>query len=303
MPFYNQPRSLSLLGQIIIALTIITGSSAQAANQLATNRQLNSLNINLYLANIATPSFQLNDEKPSLPEFELGGFYNDLEPPNQNGLLGRYSVLGEDTTYFLVPAFMAMGLLYMLPESVSKWDKDEMTWDNGWDNWTDHVSHWEWDKDEAWINYIGHPYFGSAYYIHARHYGFSRLESFWFSFSMSAFYEFGIEAWAEPVSIQDLIFTPLLGWPVAELLLPMEHKINQNHGEVLNSRALGAISLFLIDPFGHIIHPLKRLSKNLFADEPTIQLSPTVQQYHQKDHTGRITKSNKNYGLRLDIIW
>jgi len=68
----------------------------------------------------------------------------------------------------------------MMPQDVSNWDKDKVNWEYGSENWTENATSWNWDEDDAWINYIGHPYFGSAYYIHARHYGYSRMESFLF---------------------------------------------------------------------------------------------------------------------------
>lgn len=203
----------------------------------------------------------------------------------------------------MFPAVCIMGVLYIMPEDTSNWDRDEITWENGKENWPDNVSGWVWDEDEFWINYLGHPYFGSAYYIHARHYGFSRLESLAFSFTTSAFYEIGIEAWAEPVSIQDMIFTPLLGWGVAELLLPLEHHIHKNNDTVLSSEILGGISLFLIDPFGHIIRPLKKWSAIFFSDDAEAQLSPIIEQRYQKDSLGRTTGYEQSYGLRLDLRW
>jgi hypothetical protein len=136
---------------------------------------------------------------PFFPEkeaatFDLAQYYDDLEPPKQDGLLGRYSILGEDVLYFTVPAFLVLGSIYMLPEDVSNWDKDDINWEHGSKNWPENVTSWQWDSDDDWLNYIGHPFFGSAYYIYARHYGYSRLESFLFSFSVSAFYEIGLEA-------------------------------------------------------------------------------------------------------------
>ena len=236
-------------------------------------------------------------------EFSLAQYYDDLEPPDQGGMFGRYSVLAEDTMYFAVPGLALIGVLYMLPESVSKWDKDDLNWDHLWGNWTENVTSWEWDDDEAWINYIGHPYFGSAYFIHARHYGYSRMESLGYSFVMSAMYEIVLEAWAEPVSIQDMIFTPLLGWGLAEILLPMEYKIKQNDSEVLNSRILGSVSLFLIDPFGHIILPLKKWTKGVFSDDAEMTLKPSVEYHDLLDDQGRTVGTDERYKLTLTVNW
>jgi hypothetical protein len=237
-------------------------------------------------------------------EFDLARYYDDLEPPGQDGVLGRYSVLGEDALYFLVPAFAVLGSLYALPEGVSNWDRDEINWKDGSEKWRENITAWEVDDDADWINYIGHPYFGSSYYIYARHYGYSRLESFWFSFAVSTCYETALEAWAEPVSIQDMIVTPLLGWGLGELLLPLEHSIKQNDNKVFNSSVLGSISLFLIDPFGHVILPLKAWSKRMFSDDAEVALSPILE-YQTRSSEGKDTTSGsgERYGLVLTVQW
>ena len=237
-------------------------------------------------------------------EFDLAQYYNDLEPPEQEGLLGRYSVLGEDALYFLAPAFAVLGGIYLLPEDVSNWDKDEINWEGGSGKWRKNVTSWHWDSDDDWINYIGHPYFGSSYHIYARHYGYSRLESFLFSFAASASYEIALEAWAERVSIQDMIFTPLLGWGLAEMLLPLEHTIKQNGNKVFNSSTLGSISLFLIDPFGHVVLPLKEWTKRIFSDDAEVALSPVFEfQNRSRERVDTISSSGERYGLVLTVQW
>lgn len=249
------------------------------------------------------PEEWLVDLTKETDEFSLTQYYDDLEPPNQGSLFGRYSVLAEDTAYFAIPGIALLGFIYMLPEGVSKWDKDNLSWNNLGENWTENVTSWEWDQDEAWINYIGHPYFGSAYFIHARHYGYSRMESFCYSFTMSAIYEIVLEAWAEPVSIQDMIFTPLLGWGFAELLLPLEYKIKRNDSEVLNSKILGSVSLFLIDPFGHIILPLKKWSKSLFSEDAEITLKPSIDYHNLVNNQNTSMCTEDHYKLNLTITW
>jgi hypothetical protein len=215
-------------------------------------------------------------------------------------------MLGEDALYFLVPAFALMGVIYALPENISNWDKNDISFSNGWKNWKYNSTTWEWDNDAAWINYIGHPYFGSTYFIYARHQGYSRLESFCFSFSISAFYEIGIEAWAEPVSIQDIIVTPLFGWGVAEILLPLEHRIHRNNETVLGSRVLGAVSLFLIDPFGHVVPPLKRLVREYLSPQADVAFSSRFPLRAPDQFEGYAPLSDSSlqvFGLRCTVTW
>lgn len=254
-------------------------------------------------SNLNIPFFSLDKRPPE--ETDLPENHEDLEPPDQDGFLGRYTVLAEDAVYFLPTGLIVLAVVYMMPESVSNWNTDEITLDHAGQDWWENVTHWEWDSDEDWINYIGHPYFGSRYYVYARHYGYSQIESFWFSFAASAFYEIGLEAWAEPVSIQDIIFTPLLGWGVAEfLLLPLENMIRRNNNEVLQSKILGAISLFLIDPFGHIVLPMKRwVRDNGWFKSEELQLLPMLPErpYYETDNGGQASVSKSCYGLFLTV--
>jgi hypothetical protein len=238
--------------------------------------------------------------------FDLAAQFDRLDPPGQDGLLGRYSILGNDALYFLVPAFALMGVIYALPENISNWNKDDISFSHGWENWKYNSTTWVWDQDDAWINYIGHPYFGSTYFIYARHYGYSRLESLWFSFSISTFYEIGIEAWAEPVSIQDLVVTPLGGWAVAEILLPLEHRIHRNNDTVLGSRVLGAVSLFLIDPFGHVVPPLKRLAREYLSPGADVTFSSHFAMHapmQPDEYSPLSVDSPRVYGLRCTVTW
>lgn len=118
--------------------------------------------------------------------------------------------LRRDTYYFLGVQFAIIGALYVLPESVSAWteeQKEDYSLQKWWDNIRDPV----WDKDEWYINYLLHPYWGSTYYIRGRERGFGRMDSFWYSVFLSALYEFGAEALFEKPSIQDLIVTPVGG--------------------------------------------------------------------------------------------
>lgn len=245
-----------------------------------------------------TPALQEKEE-----EFSLADYYNQLEPPDQGGLFGRYSILAEDSLYFLIPAFAIMGIIYLLPEDVSNWEKDDVNFQHGLDQWPENVTEWEWDSDDEWINYIGHPYFGSTYYVYARHYGYSRLESFWFSFAISSFYEIGIEAWAEPVSIQDMVITPVLGSLLGELLLPLEQRIKKNDNKVLGSTMLGTVSLAVIDPFGHIVPPLKRWTKSIFSNDAELQLTPTFSLTDRKYDDGENSGKEYRYGLQLTVQW
>jgi uncharacterized protein DUF3943 len=115
--------------------------------------------------------------------------------------------LGRDTALLFGYQVVTIAIFYFLPESVSKWtDKNDI-----FTRWWHNVQNPHWDHDAFAINYIGHPYFGSAYYARARERGFGEFDSFVYSALASAMYEFGTEALFEQPSYQDLIVTPVGG--------------------------------------------------------------------------------------------
>jgi hypothetical protein len=154
-----------------------------------------------------------------------------------------------DTAYFLGYQFVAIAALYIAPESISGWDSEQKQ-NYDFDKWRNNVSEPVWDDDRWWINYILHPYWGGAYYMRARERGLDRAQSFWYSALLSTLFEYGAEALAEPVSIQDLVVTPVAGFFVGEYLLsPLREHIRAKPGELdWSDKTL----LFITDPLGVI---------------------------------------------------
>lgn len=139
------------------------------------------------------------------------------------------------------------GFLALLPSDITNWEtSDERLAEKWWDNVRQGPV---WDRDAAWINYIGHPYFGGVYYQAARKSGYRQWDAFIYSALMSTFYwEYGIEAFAEVPAIQDLVVTPVLGWVYGEWAFNQEKDIIQGGGTVWGSQALGSTALFFLDP-------------------------------------------------------
>ena len=146
-----------------------------------------------------------------------------------------------------VAAFIAI-----LPEDVSGWEKG--TWERGelLDQWYENVKDGPvWDEDVWYINLIGHPYFGGVYYISARKSGYNQWNSFTYTALMSTFYwEYGLEAFAEVPSIQDLFVTPIGGWLYGEWAYHKEKEIRHNGNLAMGSEFWGSIALFMLDPVG-----------------------------------------------------
>ncbi len=110
-----------------------------------------------------------------------------------------------------------------------------------------------WDEDDPILNYVMHPYFGGVYYTVGRHSGLSPIESTLYSFTMSTFFwEYGVEAFAEVPSWQDIIVTPIVGSLIGEIMYEKKQHILSGGGYVMGSKTMGNISLFFLDPVGHI---------------------------------------------------
>lgn len=157
-----------------------------------------------------------------------------------------YTVLGASV--------VALGLLYIMPESFTNWDKSEIAPDKLFSKWWDNVSSGPvMDEDDFFLNYVTHPYWGAAYYMSARSSGASAPYSFLFSFIASTFFwEYGVEAFAEVPSIQDLIITPVIGSIIGEGFYLSKRHILSNDYNLLNSKILGHVAVFLMDPINEV---------------------------------------------------
>lgn len=184
---------------------------------------------------------------------------------------GQYQNLAKETRNVMGLSVLTIGLIYMLPEDVYKWDKDKMG-DLG-KNWKENVQAGPViDKDDWWINYIGHPMSVAAYHLIARHAGLEPWQSFGYSVFMSTvFWEYGIEAFAEVPSIQDLILTPVLGSLLGELFYSAEDYIDDNDGKLWGSERLGSIAKNVMNPS----EPLRRWINDSFFESEFLKDSRT----------------------------
>jgi hypothetical protein len=121
-----------------------------------------------------------------------------------------WSGMERDSFYFVGYQLVVIGLLYVMPESVSGWTSEQKR-SFTFNKWVEKVKEIGFDEDDWYLNYLAHPYWGATYYIRARERGLNKFHSFLYSAFLSALYEFGAEAFFEPPSIQDLIVTPCAG--------------------------------------------------------------------------------------------
>jgi len=130
-----------------------------------------------------------------------------------------------------VAGVATFGVIWMLPEDISKWDRSA-----GPDGFKPGASQFRqaytkppvWDSDGWVVNYVGHPISGMQTYLLERNHGSSRLRSFVFSTAASVGWEYGIEAWAEQPSIQDLLVTSTVGSVLGELSYRATHSMRRD---------------------------------------------------------------------------
>lgn len=147
-------------------------------------------------------------------------------------------------------------VLECLPEDATSWNRAELQDVPLFKRWKNHVitKGPEWDHDKFYFNYILHPYAGAVYYMAARSCGFNVWQSLLYcSLISNVGWEFGIEAFMERPSIQDLFITPLVGSAFGECFYKLKRKIVSNGYTLAGSSVLGNIVVFLIDPVNEVI--------------------------------------------------
>ncbi|MGH7305806.1 MAG: DUF3943 domain-containing protein [Candidatus Rokuibacteriota bacterium] len=162
--------------------------------------------------------------------------------------------LGRDTVFLLGYQIVFIGIVYLMPESVSRWSEEQKK--TSFERWWDNVQHpVTWDKDNPLGNYVGHPLVGAAYYTRARERGFGEFDSFLYSALASAMFEFGPEAFFEQPSIQDLIVTPVGGALLGLAFEPVRNWIRSKP----EPRWYGHVILIATDPIGALNGVFERL--------------------------------------------
>jgi len=155
--------------------------------------------------------------------------------------------LTKDTAYFLAYQLSIIGVLYVMPASISGWT-DETKEDFSIQQYKDNVRQVVWDKDDWWLNYVLHPYWGGVYYVRAQQRGFGPMGSFMYAVTLSSLYEFGAEAFFEEPSIQDLIVTPVAGYFVGKYFMEVRANIHKKPAGTLS--ATDKFVLVMTDPMG-----------------------------------------------------
>lgn len=160
------------------------------------------------------PRLDLDLEFRSVPGFEAWHDPLDRPPPAWLEAKGLGVLTGA--------AVVAMGVIALLPEDISKWKQEDDPWSSMQANfeqaWTQPPV---WDRDGWAVNYVGHPMVGMYTYLIPRNMGAGRARSFLFSTVASFGWEYVFEAWAEQPSIQDLLITSTVGSLLGEAVFQL----------------------------------------------------------------------------------
>ncbi|MCQ2287947.1 MAG: DUF3943 domain-containing protein [Muribaculaceae bacterium] len=179
-----------------------------------------------------------------------------LSMPDKRGVL-------YNTAALYGAGVVTLGVLELLPEDATAWNKTELHKTPLFERWWQHVSHGPvWDHDNAIFDYVLHPYGGAAYYMSARSRGFNMWQSALYSAAVSTlFWEYGIEAFMEYPSIQDLIITPVVGSVIGECFYKVKRHIVACDYRLCGSGLLGHTVAWLVDPVNEFVY--------LFTGNPT----------------------------------
>ena len=151
--------------------------------------------------------------------------------------------------------FTAVVIMEALPDGSTNWSRAERREVPLFKRWWNHVkSGPHWDGDSWMFNFVLHPYGGAAYFMTARSCGFN----FWYSALYSAcistfFWEYGIEAFNEIPSIQDLFITPVIGSLLGEGFYFVKRYIVDHDYRLLGSKVVGNVVAFLVDPVNELV--------------------------------------------------
>jgi hypothetical protein len=209
--------------------------------------------------------------------------------------------LKRDTWYFLGYQWVTIAILYAMPESVTSWT-DEQKSGYSASIWWDKATSPTLDSDKFYLNYILHPYWGASYFVRAKERGYSDIRAFWYSFALSAIYEFGAEALFEQPSYQDIFITPVLGSLLGKYFMSVRSGIRER--EVMSGyRGTRDKWLWVLtDPLG----ALNRQMDRMLQRDADVRLAPYNSAWLydvQLSNGPQFENIDPVYGFELQLRW
>ncbi len=184
-------------------------------------------------------------------------------PPSWTTCSPDWHRLWINTAVYAGAMLGTLGVLECLPEDATSWNRAEIQQTPMFKRWFKNVIKMgpKFDTDSWIFNYIAHPYAGAVYFMSARSSGFNFWQSFAYSaFISTVFWEFGIEAFMERPSIQDIFVTPCIGSLIGEGFYRAKRKLIEQDYRIFGSRVVGGIAAFFMDPVNEML--------GLFIDNP-----------------------------------
>lgn len=214
-------------------------------------------------ARLTFPQIDLSQSIERAPELLLRGKPRfQYTPPSIYSLpysptlsVPNWRRLWTNTATLLSAGGAALIVLKALPQNSTAWSRLEEQEVPMGQRWINHVKEGPvWDNDNAIFNFVLHPYGGAAYYMSARTCGFNIWGSFLYCFCVSTFFwEYGVEAFMEVPSVQDLVITPVIGALFGEGFYQLKRMIVDRGYRVLGSPLIGHFCTFLLDPVNEVV--------------------------------------------------
>lgn len=198
---------------------------------------------------------EITPEKPQKPAKKQPESIYAL-PYSMTGTSHNWRHLWQNTATLTGCFVGTLLVLECLPEDATTWNRAELREVPLFKRWREHVFEKgpEWDHDRFIFNYVLHPYAGAVYYMAARSCGFNVWQSLLYCTLISNVgWEFGIEAFMERPSYQDLIITPVVGSFIGECFYRVKRSIVNNGYSLFGSEILGNIAAFIIDPVNEVL--------------------------------------------------
>jgi hypothetical protein len=262
------------------------GTVAKDINMCAGNREslpvkpTFAVSSSSHVGTVSTPSLET-----AAGEAQRVTAFQGKEAPDWDGVW-------RDTGILFGSQIVAAGLIYLMPESVSGWSDEQKK--DSFKKYGKNVGHPSMDEDKFYVNYLLHPYWGATYYIRGRERGLDKVPCFVYSALISAMYEFGVEAFFEKPSIQDLIVTPVAGSLLGAFVFePVRDSIKRK--QVL--RWYDDAVLIVTDPVGVLSSAVEKL----FGIESTVRLQYSAPQLQKLSPGSAIASKNNRIGISLQI--
>lgn len=127
-----------------------------------------------------------------------------------------------------------------------------------WQNFADNFTRPTFDKDSFDYNIVKHTLSGQYYYLFYRYRGYSQGDAFLWTFLSSLAFEFIVENYTEPPSIQDIYQTPIYG--------TLAGMLSERASDYLREK-----DNLLLQGLGYILNPFAVLSDLNIGVSPRIE--------------------------------